>query len=60
MVGKIFTFVYMGWVSGQCNVYVDIFSFYIPKESFDVTNLMLILKLMGLYLMNLTLMYKEI
>ena len=26
------TFVYVEWVGGQCNVYVDIFSFYIPKR----------------------------
>ena len=54
------TFVYVGWVGGQCNVYIDFLSFYISKESINVTNLMLILKLMSLYLMNFTLMYYEI
>ena len=31
MVSQMSTFVYAGWVGGQCNVYVDIFSFYTSK-----------------------------
>ena len=31
-VSQMSTFVYVGWVGGQCNVYIDFFSFYISKN----------------------------